>query len=33
MECTYCRKWHFAGLASCPTVPKTPVLPKLTPVV
>jgi hypothetical protein len=17
MECTYCRKWHWAGLASC----------------
>jgi len=24
MECTYCRKWHFAGLKSCnaPGAPK-----------
>ena len=28
MECTYCRKWHFQGLLSCPTAPKTPVVPK-----
>lgn len=30
MECTYCKKWHWAGLASCnaPGAPKTPVVPK-----
>ena len=28
MECTFCRKWHFAGLLSCPEAPKTPEPPK-----
>ena len=23
MECTHCRKWHFQGILSCPTAPKT----------